>query len=200
MKKIKGIIIVLTYIFLITNNCVYGSFADYTDEQAAKDTEKMIEEHNNYDYTKSNNNYLKDLNVKEGVLSPEFDKQTINYRLTLTNSVEEISISAIAEDEKANIKGNGTVSIKDEEQCIIEVTAESGTVRTYFINIIRPGESIQANVSNTIQEIDNSITEDDLNKTKNENNNEVQNKSIYLIATIGAIAVITIIFLIILRN
>ena len=200
MKNIKNIMKLLILIVVITNNYVYGSFADYTDEQAAKDTEKLIEEYNNnYDYTKSNNNYLKTLNVEQGELSPVFDKQKVEYDLTLKKSIEEINIIANAEDDKAIIDGAGIINIKEQTKCKIDVIAESGTVRTYFINIIRTdenGETALTNASlnekeNTILDIVNNDKESErfLNKQKH------NNKHIFEIAIIAISVLVIFIFI-----
>ena len=69
-------------------------------------------------------------------LTPEFDKQTLEYNLNISNEVKEITIIANSDDNKATIKGNGKVEVQNNKaECKIEVTAESGTVRTYTIKI-----------------------------------------------------------------
>ena len=192
MKKTKIVLLSIIFLIFIISNNVYGSFADYTDEDATKDTEKLIEEYNkNHNYNKSSNNYLKSLEIEEGELSPGFDKQILNYNLVLSNDIEKIKISACSEDDNANINGIGTINIREENQCKIEVTSESGTVRTYFINIIRPGETPPNDTLNQ-EEIDNDMIENDIS-TVESNNLEKQDNKNYIIITSIIIAVILII-------
>ena len=82
---------------------------------------------------KSSNNYLKNLQVSVGTLSPEFYRETYEY--TIDNIIEnEIEITAEAEDEKAIINGIGTIALSGGENIInIEVIAENEQARTYTI-------------------------------------------------------------------
>ena len=201
MKKIQIILIIVCYLFIIINNYVYGGFADYTDEDASRDTEKLIEEHNtNFDIDKSGNNYLKSLDIDKGELSPTFDKQITNYNLAIANDIEEIIISANTEDDKANINGIGKINIKEKKQLNIEVTAESGTVRTYFINIIRPNENYTNNTINQEDEkLETEMTEaytptktDEITETDKSNNKSF---AILISAVIGILVIIIILVL-----
>ena len=57
-KSIISLIILVLIIF--TNNNTYASMADYTDEDAKNETQRMIQEHKeNFDSTKSDNNYFR---------------------------------------------------------------------------------------------------------------------------------------------
>lgn len=201
MRKIKFVLIVVIYLIIVMNNkFVYSSFADYTDEDAARDTEKLIEEHDtNFDNDKSSNNYLKSLNIDKGKLSPTFDKQITNYNLAIENDIEEIVVSANTEDDKANVNGVGKISIKEKKQCSIEVTAESGTVRTYFINIIRPDENY---INSTLaQEDENIVTETTEENITIETDGIDNKKNITsIISIVIGILVIIIIFIIFRKN
>ena len=137
------------------NNIVYGSFADYTDEDAERDAQKMIEEHNhNFDSKKSENNYLSKLSVTGGILSPNFDRQTLDYSLKIENNINEIDIVAVADDKQAKVNGSGKIDISNTSECKVEVIADSGTVRTYNIKIIKDGEANQnISIEDLIQEV-----------------------------------------------
>lgn len=141
MKFLKVCLINILFILVITNNIVYASMADFSDEDAEKETQKMIQEHKeNFDSNKSNNNYLKDLSVTEGTLSPNFDRQVIEYSLKVDNNKGEIYITANAEDSEAKVNGTGKIDINNISEHKIEVIASSGTTRTYFIKIVKENE------------------------------------------------------------
>ena len=140
-KNIKvSILILITFMLLFCNTTkVFASFADFTDEEADKKAEQQMEEQqkqNNQIDVKSNNNYLKELNVKGYNLTPEFDKQTINYEISEEINVDSIDIIAKTDDEKSSVSGDGKVQLNSGENNLrIDVTAESGTVRTYFLKV-----------------------------------------------------------------
>ncbi|HCC03816.1 MAG TPA: hypothetical protein DEP51_03025 [Clostridiales bacterium] len=201
-NKIFFITVFLMMSILFTNNCIFASMADYTDEDAEKETQRMIQEHkDSFDNTKSNNCFLKELFVKGGTLSPNFDRQVINYDLKIENNVNEIDIIANAEDADAKVNGNGKIDIKDISECKIEVRASSGTTRTYFVRIIKENEkdTVSKNEeksgdnkdSNEI-DIEDSIITDSKNLTENlsESNiddNKKTGKNKYIIIAIVAI-------------
>ena len=94
--------------------------------------------------TKSSNNYLSGITVGTGTLSPEFYRETFEYTVEFDDIVnlydlKEIEISATAEDDRATVKGAGTIQLNDGENNItLTVTAENGTARTYTIKVIKP--------------------------------------------------------------
>lgn len=141
-KLCKFVVVIFIVVFM--NNSVYGSPADYTDEDADRDVQKLIQEHNNeFDSKKSENNYLSKLSVKGGTLSPDFERQTLNYSLKLKNNINEIEIVAETDNKNAKINGSGKIDISNVTECKVEVIADSGTVRTYIIKIIKDGEDNQ---------------------------------------------------------
>lgn len=83
----------------------------------------------------SKNNYLSSLSVDGVNLSPDFDKETTNYKVELENDVKEITISAKVADSTASITGTGKKTVSEgENKFEIKVTAQNGNVRTYTIN------------------------------------------------------------------
>lgn len=151
VKKIN-IIGITILIILFVWACTTKVFADpnsskgflsYSEEDQRREVEEL-EKANEQEKddtpveVKSTNNYLKNLEVIGYELTPEFDKQTINYEIT--NEVDEdyIEINAQLDDEKATISGTGKIALNSGENNLkIEVTSERGTVRTYFIKVVK---------------------------------------------------------------
>lgn len=207
MKNKQFFLTIILFMLLFTNQCVFASFADYTDEDAEKETQNMIQEHkDNFDNTKSDNSFLKDLTIRGGKLSPIFDKQVVEYNLKIDNNVNEIEITANAEDNKAKVNGTGKINITNVTEHKIEVIAASGTTRTYFIKIAREEDNdvLAKNESeNKINE--DTIDEDNIvinsNAIKEENselntqNNNNYFKKYSIIAIIVAVFIIYILMI-----
>ena len=84
---------------------------------------------------KSSDNNLKSLSIEGQNLSPEFNKDTLEYSVELSSDTEKIKVNAEKSDSKASIKGNGEIDVKEGLNKIeIIVTAENGSTRTYIIN------------------------------------------------------------------
>ena len=162
MKIIKKIILMILAVMLIlSQDVIYASMADYTDEQADKNLKQEQEEWKKEQQeriNKSSNNYLKSLSVKKYSIAPDFDKQTINYEISAEISDDYIEIEAETDDEKSSVSGIGKIGLSSGENNLkVDVTAENGTVRSYFIKVIK-----------TVTK--NNIRLNDL-KLKTENNN-----------------------------
>jgi len=139
-KTINKIIIFIIIVFIIfSQNVIFATMADYTDEQADKKLEqeqKEWKQEQEEKVGKSSNNYLKKLSVENYSITPEFDKQTINYEIKEEITDDSITIKAETDDEKASVSGIGKIILNSGENNIeIKVTAENGMVRTYFINV-----------------------------------------------------------------
>lgn len=117
MRNIEKLFITLFILTLIgvvnCKNVVYADpnsskgFADYTDEQAAEDTNKLVEEQKKEESPvgKSTNNYLESLEIEGYEITPDFDKQTQEYTIKGEVKTNQITIKAKADDEKAKIDG-----------------------------------------------------------------------------------------------
>lgn len=142
-KKELRIFITLVIIHFIYVGMVYADpnsskgFAEYDDIKAQEENQKVVEQQEkeqNELIGKSTNNYLENLQVEGYELSPQFDAQTVEYVLKDNIQGKEINIIATPSDEKATIEGSGKIKVDtSQKQFRIDVTAESGTVRTYQI-------------------------------------------------------------------
>lgn len=87
--------------------------------------------------TYSSDNNLKSLSIDGYELTPKFDKNTIEYKLTLDQSIEKIKINASANHEKAKVNGTGEFSLSNGENTFeIKVTAENGNEKKYKIIVM----------------------------------------------------------------
>lgn len=147
LNKIISLFIIMFLIILISYTTVFADpnssrgFLTYSDEQAEKEKEELIEvqeTNKNTIEVKSTNNYLKSLSVNEYDITPEFDKQTINYKIAQEITEDYIVINAETDDKKSSVSGVGKITLNSGENNLrIEVTAESGAVRTYFIKVVK---------------------------------------------------------------
>lgn len=145
MKKILCVLTLIFIVGMVYCNAVYADpnssigFAEYDDEKAEEESQKMQEKQEkqlNEAAGKSSNNYLESLKVEGYEISPQFDKQTLEYTINEEIKEDKINIQATADDEKAKVDGTGEVTLNNgENECRINVTAESGTVRTYLIRV-----------------------------------------------------------------
>lgn len=85
---------------------------------------------------KSTDNDLKNLDVSGYTISPSFNKDTLNYNLTIPNEADNITVKAEANDGKAKIevKGGDNLQVGDNKVEVI-VTAEDGSTKVYTINV-----------------------------------------------------------------
>ncbi len=140
MKKIiKNLVTLVILMSIFLTGVSYAGFADFddatADKQGAEDLKKQ-EEDDAKNAGKSSNNYLSNLEIEGYSLTPQFDKQTINYSINEEINVSSVVIKATSEDERATITGDGKVELQSGENNLkIDVKAENGTERTYFIKL-----------------------------------------------------------------
>ena len=85
------------------------------------------------------NNWLKSLSIAGYGLTPSYAvNNTTDYSLIVSDSVSQISVSAIPVNGNARVSGAGTVSLAQGTNAInIVVTAQSGATRTYKLTVVR---------------------------------------------------------------
>ena len=84
--------------------------------------------------TYSSNNNLKSLSISGQELDPVFDKDTLEYKVSLDSSITSINIKAVSEDDDATIKGDGEVAVSlGTNTILITVVAENGNEKVYKI-------------------------------------------------------------------
>ena len=96
----------------------------------------------NIEREKNNDATLDSITVSEGILTPTFNKNTLNYTVNVENDVTSIEVSATATDSNATVTGIGTKELNTGNNLInIVVKSESGSENTYTINVIRAKSS-----------------------------------------------------------
>ena len=87
---------------------------------------------------KSSDNTLSELTVKEGEVSPVFEKNIKEYTLTIPYELTEVNVTAKASDSKATVEIEGNKDLKEGENTVtVKVTAENGSVANYIIKVTR---------------------------------------------------------------
>lgn len=81
----------------------------------------------------SSDNTLKSLQISPGTLSPAFSAGTTTYTATVGKDVDELVVSATANDDKAKVSVSGRRMDPGKNTTRITVTAENGDTRTYII-------------------------------------------------------------------
>lgn len=84
--------------------------------------------------TKSSNNFLSSLTIDNLKLNEEFDKEKLEYTLTIPAETEKIKINAQLADSNAKVSGIGEQKVSIGLNTFeIVVTAENGSKKTYII-------------------------------------------------------------------
>lgn len=86
----------------------------------------------------SKNNNLSSLTISSGELSPEFNKNTTEYSVTVENEINKITISGNKDDSKSYVDGLKEYDLEEGNNRIeVKVTAQNGSAKTYVINVTR---------------------------------------------------------------
>lgn len=97
---------------------------------------------------KSSNNNLSSLTIDGYSLDKDFDKDTLEYSVTVPSGTDKININAQLEDSSAKVSGTGEVTLNTgENKFSIEVTAENGTKKTYTLTVV-VNEMIKVKINN----------------------------------------------------
>ena len=92
---------------------------------------------NNYVERSSNNN-LSSISIEGVTISPEFNKDNLEYKAVVKGDVEKINIQATAEDDKSSIDGLGEKElVEGVNKFEIKVRAENDEEKVYVVEITR---------------------------------------------------------------
>ena len=85
---------------------------------------------------KSPNNNLASLSVNGFELTPAFDKEVLEYSVSVPPNTDTVTIEGTREQNNANVEGLGSREVKEGlNRLEIKVTAQNGDVKTYIINV-----------------------------------------------------------------
>lgn len=117
--------------------------------------------------TYSKNNNLSSIKVDDYELTPAFDKNTTDYKVTVPSNVEKVNVSATAEDRKSKISGTGEIEVAEGENKVeLIVTAENGSTKKYNVVInVEDDNPIQVEVDKkkySVVKRESSLTKPDL--------------------------------------
>ena len=85
---------------------------------------------------KSTNNNLKGLSVENYNLTPEFNKDTLEYTVEIGDNAEVIKINAEKEDGYAQLEGDGEKEVVEgANKFEVKVTSETGSEKIYVLNV-----------------------------------------------------------------
>jgi len=91
----------------------------------------------------SDNTRLGSLKISPGTLTPAFDPEVYVYRTSVTEEIQSLYVSALPEDEKARVTISGNTPLYTGENIVhIFVTAETGKIQEYIINVNKVKEAL----------------------------------------------------------
>lgn len=199
-NKIISFVLIVLIIIISNITSVLARFADVTDEETDKKAQEQIKEQekeHNVTKVKSSDNYLTSLQVEGYTLTPEFDKQILEYAIKENFNSKELKIKATASNEKATINGADTVKVQENKnEYRVDVTAENGSVRTYIIKL-KTIENKKQEQDNTIETEKNEVKTSEIenvdnNKEKN-SDNKSSNTMLYVLIGVAAFVIVALI-------
>lgn len=135
--KIFLIIIVAVSMFTIfIEKNVYANTTTF-------DKEKVLSPEKQAEYDKLRNRNLKTLTVSGYDINPVFNKNTVEYYLTVSNDVTSLKVTALPENDAAKVTITGDTDLKGiENDILITVKSEKGLTKTYKIHVTKQKEAI----------------------------------------------------------
>ncbi len=111
---------------------------DYDSGNGMSVSVNVLTVHVNPAQTASDNAYLSSLKISPSELEPAFDRDIFRYKTTVGYETRKLVINADREDPKATVRIAGNDSLMEgENNVIVTVIAESGSVIEYTIDVFR---------------------------------------------------------------
>lgn len=118
------------------DSAAYYTYESETSENVSKGSKSInvVNKATTPTVSYSKNNNLSSLEIEGYKLEPEFNKDKLEYTITLPKETYKIKLNAKTEDSKASVSGIGEITLVDGENKLeVKVTAENGNVKTYVI-------------------------------------------------------------------
>lgn len=158
-------------------NLKYGNNAIQIKVKAENEKVKTYTINVKREDNRSTNNNLSSITLSEGNIA--FNKDTLNYNVSVPYEITKVEITATLEDSKAKMTINNPILNVGDNTAKIVVTSESGSVKTYTLNIKRLTEAEKMSDNNKVSTIDifghdfeliEDVFEYDINIGSSENN------------------------------
>ena len=139
MKRfLKIFLIIIVSVSMFTIFIEKNVYADTT----TFDKEKVLSPEKQAEYDKLRNRNLKTLTVSGYDINPVFNKNTVEYYLTVSNDVTSLKVTALPENDAAKVTITGDTDLKCiENDILITVKSEKGLTKTYKIHVTKQKES-----------------------------------------------------------
>ena len=135
------------------------------------DKEKVLSPEKQAEYDRVRNRNLKTLTIDGYEINPVFNKNTVDYYLTVSNNVNSLKVIAVPENSGAKVTITGNNDLKSiENDIVISVKSERGITKTYKIHVTKQKE---ASISLKSLEIANAKFETEFSSKKYNYNIEV---------------------------
>lgn len=146
--------------FIITVTAENGNIKNYIIVVTRK--AKASDDKKDDNVKLSSDNYLESINIKE--ISFEFDKNSLNYNLFTDYNTQNINLKYVSSSSKATVTMSGDTELEVGLNVItLIVVAETGSIRTYTLNITRrPERLVVKNNKDSILEVINSDDYEDI--------------------------------------
>lgn len=120
--------------FYLTSTDVYGWDVSRMSTKLSSVTVNVITQ-TQLEASYSKDNYLKSLSVEGLSLTPEFNKEKLEYSIELEPLTTSIKLIGSKNDNNATVTGLGNIEVSEGlNKLNVVVTAQNGTKRTYTIN------------------------------------------------------------------
>ena len=134
-----------------TVNLKYGKNPIQIKVQAESSTIKTYTINVNRKDNRNTNNYLKSLTLSSGNIN--FNKNTLNYTMTVNYEINKINVQAVPEDQKAKVTINSPNLVVGNNTITIKVTSENEQVRIYKIVVQRLSQEIKKSDNNNVSSL-----------------------------------------------
>lgn len=126
----------------------YDDMSEMSLSAGSKNIKIMTQAELEASYSKDNN--LKSLSVENFEITPEFNKDTLEYSVVVPEDTKEIKINAKENDSKASVSGAGVKEVTSGTNVFeITVRAENGSEKTYKITVeVKDSNPINVTIDN----------------------------------------------------